>query len=151
MSPALQAQFSVCDQIFAQCDIDYQLVAAADINADFFADYSNIRILNSFLFNFSKLQDKIGAKLLKKVLYELKEIDTYAVPMLDVLHLLEKLEIIDEVTVWDELREVRNAIAHDYPVEISERIAAIQLIRDSYPTLKAIYRRLHTRIKSSTM
>ncbi len=146
MNPVLQAQFSLCDQIFAQCDLDYQLLLAAEINADFFADYSNVRIVNSFLFNFNKLQDRIGAKLLKAVLYELKEIDTDAVPMLDVLHLLERLEIIDSTEAWDQLREVRNAIAHDYPVVLHERIAAIQLIRDSYPILKTIYQRLRAQV-----
>ena len=146
MSPALQGRFVACDRIIAQCDIDYQLLVTADINEDFFADYHNIRIVNSFLFNFSKLQDKIGARLLKNVLYELKEIDNFSVPMLDVLHLLERLEIIDTATIWDELRETRNMIAHDYPLEISARIATIHLIRDRYPTLKTIYHRLRSRV-----
>ncbi|MEL6721781.1 MAG: hypothetical protein AAF669_08830 [Pseudomonadota bacterium] len=149
MSPVLQARFVACDRIIAQCDIDYQLLVAADINEDFFVDYHNMRIVNSFLFNFSKLQDRIGAGLLKNVLYELKEIDTLAIPMLDVLCLLEKLEIIDDATVWDELREARNVIAHDYPMEVSERIATIHLIRDSYPTLKTIYYQLRAKMQQS--
>ena len=146
MSPVLQARFIACDRIIAQCDIDYQLLVAADINEDFFADYHNVRIVNSFLFNFSKLQDRIGAGLLKNVLYELKEIDTFAIPMLDVLHLLEKLEIIDTATIWDELREARNMLTHDYPLEASERIATIHLIRDSYPALKTIYYQLRSKM-----
>jgi len=62
--------------------------------------------------------------------------------MLDVLNLLEKLEIIDAATVWDELREARNAIAHDYPLDMNERIEAIQLVLEGYETLKVIYQRL---------
>lgn len=146
MSSDLKAQFTASDAIFANCDQDYQLLTQAHINQAFFADYNNIRIVNSFLFNFSKLQDRIGAKLFKKILYELKEIDTFAIPMLDVLNLLEKLDIIDSATVWDELREARNAITHDYPLDMNERIEAIQLALQSYLTLKDIYGRLKARV-----
>ena len=40
-----------------------------------FDDYSNVRVVNSFLFDFLKIQDKIGTKLFKKILYVAKEID----------------------------------------------------------------------------
>ncbi|MCK5536747.1 MAG: hypothetical protein KAH84_03060 [Thiomargarita sp.] len=146
MKSDIKEQFTVCDTIFSNSDIDYQLLKNAKINKSFFAAYDNTRIVNSFLFNFSKLQDKIGAKLFKKILYELKEIDSFSIPMLDVLNLLEKLEIIETATVWDELREARNAIAHDYPLEINERIEAIQLVLDNYVTLKGIYERLKSKI-----
>ncbi len=149
MSPSIKEQLAACDAIFSNCDLDYQLLTETDIHQDFFADYGNTRIVNSFLFNFSKLQDKIGAKLLKKILYELKEIDALSTPMLDVLNLLEKLEIIDHATAWDELREVRNAIAHDYPLNATKRIQTIQLALKSYPTLKSIYARLKARIPAT--
>jgi len=56
------------------------------IDTTFFDDYNNTRIVNSFLFNFSKVQDKIGAKLFKQLLYELQEIDSATLPMIDVLN-----------------------------------------------------------------
>ena len=133
---------TICDTIFVHADIDYRLLKNANINEHFFTNYNNTRIINSFLFNFSKLQDKIGAKLFKKILYELKEIDSFSIPMRDVLNLLEQLEIIETASSWDELREARNAIAHDYPLDINERIETIQLILDNYVLLKGIYKRL---------
>lgn len=149
MSPEIKQeikqQLDACDAIFANCDLDYQFLTQANINADFFADYNNTRVVNSFLFNFSKLQDKIGGKLFKKILYELKEIDAFSIPMLDVLNLLEKLEIIDNASQWDELREARNTIAHDYPLDINARIEAIQFVIHSYLTLQSIYARLKAR------
>ncbi len=146
MKSELKQQFKTCNKLFIHCDIDYQLLKNININTQFFADYNNTRIVNSFLFNFGKLQDKIGAKLFKKVLYELKEIDDFSIPMLDVLHLLEKLNIIESVTDWDELREARNAIAHDYPDDIDERIEMIYFILDKYQLLKTIYQNLVAKI-----
>ena len=121
--------FNMCDVMFVNADIDYDELTSMDITEKFFEDYKNTRIVNSFLFNFSKLQDKIGAKLFKKTLYELKEIDSFSIGMIDVLNLLEKLEIIENATDWDNLREIRNILAHEYPLDIDERVENIQLFK----------------------
>jgi hypothetical protein len=134
--------FNMCDVMFINADIDYDELTSMDITEKFFEDYKNTRIVNSFLFNFSKLQDKIGAKLLKKTLYELKEIDSFSIGMIDVLNLLEKLEIVEDATDWDNLREIRNILAHEYPLDIDERVENIQLALDGYQNLKKIYNRL---------
>jgi len=63
------------------------------------------------IYRFSKAQDTIGAKLFKAyMLYQGSNVDK---PFLDLLHTLEKLNIV-EVDEWFELREIRNEIAHDY-------------------------------------
>ncbi|SFV64215.1 hypothetical protein MNB_SV-13-2093 [hydrothermal vent metagenome] len=142
MSEELEEIFSLCDMMFVNADIDFDDLMAQEIDEQFFDDYNNTRIVNSFLFNFSKLQDKIGAKLFKKVLYELKEIDSFSVPMIDVLNRLEKLEIIKEAGAWDSLREIRNALAHEYPLDIEERIENIHLVLKGYMVLKGIYKNL---------
>ena len=137
--------FKICDVMFINADIDYNELSSTKITKKFFEDYNNTRIVNSFLFNFSKLQDKIGAKLFKKALYELKEIDSYSMAMIDVLNRLEKLEIIDNSNAWDRLREVRNILAHEYPLDIDERVENIQLALDGYRELKKIYLKLRDR------
>lgn len=131
--------FKVCDQMMKSCDIDHNELQAQDINSDFFDDYTNTRLVNSFLFNFAKLQDKIGAKLFRQVLYDLKEIDNPNLSMIDILNLLEKLEIIEDVKDWDSLRAIRNALAHEYPFDIDERITNIEIAIDRYLILKKIY------------
>jgi len=138
--------FNMCDVMFVNADIDYDELTSMDITEKFFEDYKNTRIINSFLFNFSKLQDKIGAKLFKKTLYELKEIDSFSIGMIDVLNLLEKLEIIEDATDWDNLREIRNILAHEYPLDIDERVENIHLALDGYQNLKKIYNRLKDRV-----
>ena len=133
--------FKLCDSIFENADIDFEELEEKNIDEEFFLDYQNVRIVNSFLFNFSKLQDKIGAKLFKKTLYELKEIDNQNIPMRDLLNLLEKLGILNAYE-WDELREIRNSLSHEYPFSIEERIENINLALDGYKKLKVIYEKI---------
>ena len=130
------------DLLIAGCDIDYSILKSGNINEDFFADYSNQRIINSFLFNYIKIQDRIGAKFFKSVLYELKEISDYDLPMIDVLNNLEKLGIMGSSDDWDRLREIRNIITHEYPQEIEERIENINLALQGYAMLKSIYTKI---------
>jgi len=145
MSEEIEEIIILCDRMFAQADLDYQELISKEIDDSFFEDYNNIRTLNSFLFNFSKLQDKIGAKLFKKLLYELKEIDSLSMPMIDILNILEQLEIL-EVEDWDSLRELRNILSHEYPFDTQERIDNIKLSLDAYKTLKRIYENLKSKL-----
>lgn len=142
MTIKLKETIKVCDQIFANCDIDYYELTNQEITSSFFEEYNNTRIVNSFLFNFSKLQDKIGAKLFKNVLYELKEIDDINIPMIDVLNHLEKLNILENQEDWDSLREMRNILSHEYPFDIEERCENIILALQGYTKLKIIYKNL---------
>jgi hypothetical protein len=72
------------------------------------------------------------------VLYEIKEIDTFDTPMIDILNLLERLHILDR-TSWENLRETRNLLAHEYPLSVEERIENIELVLERYGVLKEIY------------
>lgn len=46
---------------------------------------------------------------------------------LEILKELDKEKIID-IDIWSEFRSVRNAISHDYPSEIDEKIEAINYL-----------------------
>ena len=138
MSDTLKAMFLLIDTMMKNANIDYKALQDASIDETFFEDYNNTRIVNSFLFNFSKLQDKIGAKLFKQVLYELKEIDTFSLTMIDVLHKLEKLNIFDDSEQWDKLRETRNILAYEYPFDSEERIENIVLAMEGFVELQNI-------------
>jgi len=137
MTTKLKETLIICDQIFINCDIDYFELLEKTIDDKFFDDYKNTRIINSFLFNFSKLQDKIGTKLFKQLLFELREIADFSVVMIDILNILEKLNIVNKEE-WDNLREVRNLLAHEYPFCIDERIENINITLESYLLLKGI-------------
>ena len=149
MSDTLEAMFLVIDTMLENCTIDYNELQSSSIDKTFFNDYNNTRIVNSFLFNFSKLQDKIGAKLFKQILYELKEIDTFSLTMIDILNRLEKLNILDASKQWEKLREIRNILAHEYPCDIEERIENIDLAMEGFMELENIYRNLKKAIYKS--
>ena len=134
------------EDMFESCDMDFNDLRECEIDVNFFQDYKNTRIVNSFLFNFSKIQDKIGQKLIKQVLYNLGEIDGFNIPFKDVLNIAEKLELLtsDE---WETFREIRNLIAHEYPFSIEERVENIQEALRVYPMMKDVFKRLKNAIE----
>jgi len=148
MSEILEAMFLNIDTMIKSCIIDFNELQKSEINEHFFEDYAHTRIVNSFLFNFGKLQDKIGAKLFKQVLYELREIDEFSLSMIDVLHKLERLSVIENIEQWDKLREIRNILAHEYPFDIEERVENIALAMDGFIELKKIYASLKEKVVS---
>ncbi len=131
--------FKTVDMLIKSCDVDYGLIRKETIDENLFNDYDKQRVVNSFLFNYTKIQDRIGAKIFKKVLFELKEINDFSLPMIDVLNILEKLNIIDNAQDWDRLREIRNAISHEYPLEAGERIDNIKNALEGYVLLKKFF------------
>ena len=142
MSTALKPIFESLDGLFNSCEIDYMLLKEQTLNEAWLKDYSNQRIVNSFLFNYIKIQDKLGAGLFRKLLFSLREINNENQPMIDILNRLEKLEIIPSVAVWDRLREIRNVIAHEYPSEIEERLENIALALSGYDQIKLLFANL---------
>lgn len=67
-----------------------------------------------FVLRFSKLQDLMGTKLFKVFLeYIGHVVEPYTI--IDCLHSLEKLDIIEDINNWQDLRQMRNHLSHDYP------------------------------------
>lgn len=67
-----------------------------------------------FVNRFSKLQDLMGAKIFEAVInYAGKSTDSMT--LIDLLHTLEKLGLIDNATTWKDLRKMRNHLSHEYP------------------------------------
>jgi len=145
MKEELKELIILIDNLFKSCEIDYKELKQKDINEKFFNEYSSVRIINSFLFNYSKIQDKIGAKLFRKFLYVINEIDSLDTPMIDVLNILEKLDILKK-DEWESLREIRNSLIHEYPYNIQERVENIKLALNGYESLKQIYKNIKARL-----
>lgn len=138
----LKAIFESLEYLFKSCDIDYNALKSQSLSESWFSKYENQRIVNSFLFNYIKIQDKIGAKVFKMLLFELKEINDQSEPMIDILHTLEKLGVIDSIGEWDKLRELRNVLAHEYPSDIDDRIENIILAIEGYEKLKSYFHKI---------
>lgn len=70
MPETLNHIFTSIRHMLCAADIDYGLLTAQTIDEQWFADYGNQRIVNSFLFNYIKIQDKLGSKLFRRVLHQ---------------------------------------------------------------------------------
>jgi uncharacterized protein with HEPN domain len=91
--------------------------------------------LDQYVFRFSKLQDAIGQKLFKGLLLFLGE-ETYNKPFLDIFNRLEQLGIIENYDLWNELRIIRNEIAHEYDENKHELIEKLNKIINSKDKLE---------------
>ena len=141
--------FDTIDALIQSCDIDYEALSHLEIGRSLFENYEQQRIVNSFLFNDMKIQDKIGVKLLRTILFELKELDDETLPMIDILNRLEKLQLIESAGQWDTLREIRNAIAHEDPLDMEERLENITMAIEGYRIMKQMHMRLKSRMLAS--
>jgi len=111
-------------------------------------DYENLPNLekfaiNALIFRFSKLQDLIGSKIFRTFL-EYNKFDTQDKSFLELLKEIEKEGIVN-IDIWDELRKLRNNIAHEYPGEEEEAIAAMELLIGKIPLLLNIIKTLMDR------
>ena len=113
-------------------------------------DKDDIQALDQFLFRFSKLQDSIGRKLFKQILI-LKEDDVLFIESMsfrDILNILEKIGIL-EVSKWQNLRNIRNELAHNYddvPEEMAEVLNKIyqqkETLFEVFENIKIYYKKL---------
>jgi len=77
-------------------------------------DTEVVKTIDSFIYRFTKIQDKMGEKLFPAILNEFQEYKPN-MPLIDVLNKLEKFELIDNVDMWIDFRKLRNNLTHDYP------------------------------------
>ena len=103
-----------------------------------FENIENVKTIDSFIYRFSKIQDKMGEKLFPAVLDKLQEYKPN-MSLVDVLHKLEKIELIISADMWIDFRKLRNELTHDYPNNETEIVEAIMLAVPAYHAMKIIY------------
>ncbi len=118
--------------------IDEMLEVKDLLNVHIFNDIapSQRAIFDAYLKRFASIQDFLGAKIFP-LLVELSGIATSK--MTEVLYYVEKEEIIDSLSQWIELREVRNELEHDYPDELAEAMEDLRYCIDHFSTLESYY------------
>jgi hypothetical protein len=146
VSEHLKGTLALIHQMFRSADIDEAFLRANTLDTAWLKNFENQRVVNSFLFNYLKIQDKMGGKLFRQVLMHWRELDADTQTMLDVLNRLERLGIIESVEAWDKLREIRNTLTHEYPEEDERRLENIHLALRGYVELKAIVEKLEARL-----
>ena len=83
------------------------------------------RSLDQAAYRFMKLQDSLGEKVLPGVLALTLDPLPPEAPFAEKLQRLERLGVLGSVETWRLLREVRNALAHDYPENHALQAAAL--------------------------
>jgi hypothetical protein len=97
-----------------------------------------IKVLDQFLFRFSKLQDAMGQRLFKTIMYFLKE-DIDGKPFIDILNMMEKISLLESSNVWKDLREDRNKLVYSYEDKPDEMSEAINKLYNKKDVLINIY------------
>ena len=87
----------------------------------------------------------MGAKIFRYLLEYLDE-DVTALPMRDILNRLERFQILPDANEWIYIRELRNEIAHDYPLLendvvhiLNELLTKTDVLYGIYDKMKAVY------------
>lgn len=106
-----------------------------------FLSSEEVRLLDQFIFRFSKLQDCLGAKIFRYTLQLLDE-DVENAPMRDVLNMLERYNLLPSVQEWMTLRELRNEVACDYPFEVDDVVESLNHLHEKWELLKVVLFRL---------
>ena len=92
---------------------------------------TEIEHFDQYLYRFSKLQDAIGKKLIRSTLLFLGE-SIEGKSFIDMFDRLEQIGVIENFDKWQELREKRNALAHEYedePDENAEKLNQIYMLK----------------------
>jgi hypothetical protein len=95
--------------------------------------------LDQFIYRFTKFQDSMARRLLPS-LYALLEADTEPKPFLDILGRLEQLNVISSVATWQQFRNLRNNLAHDYPESLQQTADTLNELLDTWHDLESIFR-----------
>jgi len=93
--------------------------------------------IDQLVFRFTKLQDELGNNTFRFLLEYLHE-DIADKPFRDILNILERLQIIDSSNTWLSLRELRNDLAHEYPMMVDETIDKLNHLFLQLPLLEKI-------------
>lgn len=107
---------------------------------------ANIGNIDQLVFRFTKLQDELGNNTFRFLLEFLQE-DSTGKPFRDILNTLERLQIIDSSDTWLSLRELRNDLAHDYPMMIDETIDKLNYLFLQLPLIENILKTIEQQSK----
>jgi hypothetical protein len=111
-----------------------------------FEDIEKIKTIDSFVYRFTKIQDKMGEKLFPEILRLLQEYKNN-MALIDVLNKLEKVEILDSSDDWIDYRKLRSNLTHEYPNNEEDIIEAISLSITVYENMKNIYQKCLKRVE----
>ena len=115
-----------------------------DFNID---DFEVVKVIDTFVFRFIKLQDYLGQKLFRRFLEEIGELYEN-MSFIDILDRLEKLGIIDSSLEWMEIRKLRNKLTHEYPDELESIKEEINIAMNKISRLEKALQNIENYLES---
>ena len=140
----LKAILAICDLHADRLEMALKhMEKILPITADVLEDLENedLGFLEIITTRFAKLQDTISQKLFPMLLGILGE-DAPQYTFLDRLNKLVKMEIIDSVDFWKDMRKIRNSIAHEYPDDLETTAKQINACAEQAYVLMAFLKKL---------
>jgi predicted nucleotidyltransferase len=141
------------EKIFKECDKHLQRINEAHSDMSAFmpltaTKYENlskdeVQAIDQYLFRFAKLQDSMGEKLFKLLVGRFEE-NADKLPFLDVIKKIEKYTDMDIVNEWQDLRNIRNQLAHEYEDDAIDMANSINLIYAKKEVIEGIYSTIKT-------
>lgn len=137
-TPKLAAALAECGlhaQVLAQALAEVQPLLPFDAIAVVGINPAQRRLLDQIAYRFGKLQDSLGEKVLPGLLLAAQEPVAPEATFIEKLQRLERLGAVRSAADWKLLRELRNALAHEYPDAPELQAAWLNRLMSSIPTL----------------
>ncbi|WP_295438004.1 hypothetical protein [uncultured Thiodictyon sp.] len=121
--------------LISECDLHLLALQEAmarcprPLTVDHFAtrDPALIAALDQFAYRFVKLQDVISVQLFRRFALDVLHEPVESLPVIDILNLLERYRYLPSVSRWQEIREMRNQITHEYRLDPGELIMTLEI------------------------
>lgn len=136
------------DSVFRECDAHVQrlrrasgiLEAVFPLTEKSFNELTEERItlIDQFLYRFIKLQDSMGTRLIP-VIAGLIVGNNDPRPFIDNLNILEKNRVIISAEEWQEMRNIRNRLAHEYPDSSKVTVSSLNSLMAGWTVIEAMY------------
>lgn len=99
---------------------------------------TNVEYFDQFIYRYAKLQDTLSAKVLRTIITLSEETDDTRT-FLDVLNLLEKRSVIKSAQGWQDLRDLRNSLSHEYSDNVELQVGLLNEVYEAYLYIKEQY------------
>jgi hypothetical protein len=101
--------------------------------------------LAAFRVRFSEFQEHLGKTMRSVAIEEEQDVDRFCT----VLAFMERLKVIDSADHWKLIRELRNAVNHEYEDDSARLAEFFELMVAETPTLLGYFTRLRARCTST--
>ncbi len=125
----------------ALAKIEHYFPLSEDVYNSF--DENDIDWFDQLIYRYTKLQDKIGEILIKNICIMLEgESLSYRRTFIDYLNILEAHGIIENTAVWENLRQLRNELTHEYNNDCTKQVFMLNNLKNSISVLIDIFSKI---------